>query len=127
MSEYLQGFDIHILHDIIHSNLTFTIVNNLCVHFLHTIKNATNRSFPRISRKPYTKWYLKSYSDCAHINRLLFAIKTGKIYQLHPNDKSKIDVKEITVTTFRIFDKQKYNDALKKTLVEKNSKKGKNG
>ena len=49
--------------------------------------NLKDRHFPRTSKKPFTKWYLKGYSDLTKYNKIIESIKIGTLSSLNKNLK----------------------------------------
>lgn len=54
---------------------------------IHIIKNETGRSFPRHSKTPFTKWYVKGYSVATQMKKIIDAIINKKINTLNKNLK----------------------------------------
>ena len=54
-----------------------------------THKNEENRSFPRESLLPFSKWYVKKYHKIYDMATIIVAIKNKKINKLHKNLKKK--------------------------------------
>ncbi len=80
-------FDI-LLYDIFIGELTENKLNNFCGAYIKMIKNKKDRKFPRISKKPFSKWYIKSYSNLAKYMKIIDAIKTHTISKLDKNLKT---------------------------------------
>ncbi len=57
--------------------------------FFDTYTNKTNRSFPRTSLIPFSKWYVKKYHNIYDMNAILIAIKNDTVDELHKNLKTK--------------------------------------
>ena len=57
--------------------------------YIKQIKNEVNRSFPRVSKTPFTKWYVKSRILISQYAKILEAIDTNTIDSLSKNLKRK--------------------------------------
>lgn len=77
------------LKKLLSGTLDMNFMNTFCKIYIKKSYNKCNRHFPRISRVPFTKWYVKNYSINAEINEILEAILNNKINELHKNKKIK--------------------------------------
>ena len=83
------------MYDIIRGKLTKEAIERFCKSYIHIIRNETNRSFPRTSKKPFTKWYVKGYSIQAKLITIIEAIANGTVNNLDKN--AKLIAKNITI------------------------------
>lgn len=88
-----------LLFDILSGTLTIKKLNNFCkVNIRKVNKNQKGRSNPRISKTPFSKWYVKGFSEYAKYIKILEAIKNKTIDKLNKNlkilAKKIIDINE---------------------------------
>jgi len=57
--------------------------------FFDTYKNKENRSFPRVSLLPFSKWYIKKYHKKYDMDQILSAIYNNTVNKLHKNLKTR--------------------------------------
>ena len=82
----INGFK-NIINPIINSKLNDDLLYNYCSTYIiktNTIKNISN---PRTSYIPFTKWYIKSYSDYYKYSKIIDAIKNNNFDTLNKNLK----------------------------------------
>ena len=60
---------------------------NKLANYANLIKNKDDRKFPRISKTPFSKWNIKSYSMHAEINKITNTILNNTVNDLHKNKK----------------------------------------
>jgi hypothetical protein len=87
----------HILPKLLNGTLNLDDVywfNKACIQIN---KNELNRSFPRVSKIPFSKWYIKEYSNVAQWLKILTAFIENNIDSL--NDNLKIKAKQIIKIT----------------------------
>jgi hypothetical protein len=80
-------FDI-LLKDILHFQLSENKLDEFCKSHIKIISNEKNRSFPRTSKTPFTKWYIKGYSNHTKYMTIIEAIKNNDLTNLNKNLKS---------------------------------------
>lgn len=80
-------FDV-ILMEIFNETLTRYKLLNFCKSYIQIVTNKTKRSFPRISKTPHTKWYVKGYSIFTSYHKILLATKNNDIESLNKNLKT---------------------------------------
>lgn len=78
-----------ILYDILNSSFTIKKVNAFCIAYIHVIKNELDRHYPRVSNEPFSKWYVKGYSNGAEMIKIINAIIERKVESLNKNLKLK--------------------------------------
>lgn len=94
-------YKIELLKSIVNGKLSKGILDKFCKTYIIEIKNKEGRSFPRESKTPFTKWYIKGYSEKTKFAKILDAILNDKINELNKNLKTfakgilKIDGKKI--------------------------------
>ena len=79
-------FDI-LLKEIINNTLSEDILYHFCKSYIKKLYNKSNRSFPRVSKTPFKKWYIKGYTINANFNEIINAILTKQIDKLNKNLK----------------------------------------
>lgn len=94
-SETLRRLKDKLLFYIITGTLTEEIIIDFETNYCKVIKVELNREYPRESKTPFSKWYVKMYSATSEIAKILRAIETETVNKLHPNKQSK--AKNITI------------------------------
>ena len=85
----LSGIKDVMIKDVINSSLNFKTINDLFeTHFIEH-QNQTNRSNPRVSKIPFTKWYVKKYHEL-YKERIKLCNKELKIINIINKDDPKI-------------------------------------
>jgi hypothetical protein len=95
------------LIDTILGRLTKNKIDDFIKYDIKTSTNLKNRSFPRISLRPFTKWYIKNYSINSDYTKIIKAIINKEPKDLNKN--LKIKYKNIKIS-------KKIKDELKKIL-----------
>jgi hypothetical protein len=85
----MKGICNELLKYIISGKLTMEIINKFCKSYIKIIKNETDRHFERISKTPFTKWYLKGYSQMSQMTKIITAIINKTLNKLNKNLKLK--------------------------------------
>lgn len=86
-SHLMRGIYDSLLYDIIYSKTNQKKVSNFFNNYIITIKNECDRSFPRNSKTPFTKWYVKGYSELTKYSKIINAIENKTIDKLNKNLK----------------------------------------
>jgi hypothetical protein len=86
-SNLLNGIFNSLLYDIINNNINKDKIDNFCKTYIIVIKNAVNRTFPRSSKTPFTKWYIKAYSEATKFTKIISAITENTVDKLNKNLK----------------------------------------
>lgn len=81
-SNLISGLFDSYLYDFINGNK----INLIPYKITHT--NKKNRSFPHISKTPFTKWYIKGYSEMTKYAKIIKAINNDTINNLNKNLKT---------------------------------------
>lgn len=76
-----------LLHDIIKGKINPTKLLNFNKTCITYCNNKTDRHFPRFSKRPFTKWYIKSYSSQTSYNKIIKAIINKTTDKLNKNQK----------------------------------------
>jgi hypothetical protein len=76
-----------LLNDIINSTLTVDKLNKFCKSYIIIVKNDPDRSFPRISKLPFSKWYVKKYHENHKYLKIVKKITDESIDDLNKNLK----------------------------------------
>lgn len=80
-------FDV-LLYDILNGQLSDNKLNQFCKTYIKIVKNKDNRSFPRTSNTPFSKWYVKGYSNLTKYMTIIEAIKENDLTKLNKNLKT---------------------------------------
>lgn len=83
----LNGLYNGFLNKLINEEIKEEEINKFCKNYIQIIKNKTGRSFPRFSKTPFTKWYLKGYSKMTQLSKIIKAIIDGTTDKLNKNLK----------------------------------------
>lgn len=87
-SNLIKGiFDV-LIYDILNDELTNEKLDRFCKSYIKIIQNKEDRSFPRTSKTPFTKWYIKGYSNLTKFMRVIKCIINGKTDELDDNLKT---------------------------------------
>jgi len=87
-SNLINGiFDV-ILYNILNGTLTDDILYQCCRSYIKVIQNKKDRTFPRTSKTPFTKWYVKGYSNQTKYMTIIDAIINNKTDELNKNLKT---------------------------------------
>lgn len=84
----IKGIYEYLLYDVLNGKLTIEQINNFCKTHMILRKNKLNRHFPRICNIPFSKWYVKDYSESSKYTRIIDAIKNDTTNKLHSNLKT---------------------------------------
>ena len=84
-----------LLKNIINGNLYVNLVNKFITSYFIINKNEQNRSFIRKSLMPFSKWYIKMYSNINKYKKIIEAIENNTINDLDKN--LKILAKKMTI------------------------------
>lgn len=87
-SNLIRGIFSSLLYDIIYEKLTDDKLDQFCRSYIKIIINTNNRSFPRTSKTPFTKWYVKGYSNQTKYMSIIDAIINNTVNELNKNLKS---------------------------------------
>lgn len=68
-SNIIKGIFDSLLYNILNNKLNNDILKRFNKSYIVQYKNDKDRSFPRISKTPFTKWYVKGYSEMTQINK----------------------------------------------------------
>jgi hypothetical protein len=78
-----------IISEIITSLLTTIQLTNYFKNYFEVIYVEKNKNNPRVSKRPFTKWYVKNYSDFYKYAKIIDCIKNGTQEKLNKNLKSE--------------------------------------
>ena len=87
-SKTIKNIFIKLLDKIIYGTLNQELLDNFCKRHISTYNNKLGRSNPRRSNTPFTKWYVKDYSESSKYKKVISAIINNKINQLNKNLKT---------------------------------------
>ena len=103
-SNLIIGIRDNLLIDLINDNISTDTFSKFCKSYIKLYEVIKNRSYPRISKKPHSKWYVKNYSNHAEIIKIINAIKTKNLNALNKNLKSKakyiLKINDVNVATY---------------------------
>jgi len=72
-----------------------------CNTYIFFIKNDNDRHFPRCSKTPFSKWYVKDYSESSKYGKIIDALLNKTVDKLHANlkviAKNILKINNITV------------------------------
>ena len=87
-SNLIKGiFDTRLIIDLITGNVTEKSYKSICKYIVISI-NEKGRSFPRSSKTPFSKWYIKDYSERTKYARIINAIINEEVNKLPKNLKT---------------------------------------
>ncbi len=95
----IKGIYKELLYNIINDILTEEKLNSFIKSYIIIVKNETDREFPRFSKTPFTKWYVKGYSKNSEIVKILNAMDNDTVEQLNKNLKIIATKTKIIKTT----------------------------
>lgn len=95
----VKGVLDYLIYDVIYASLTPDKIKAFLKCYLIKVKNKPDRHFPRFSKKPFSKWYVKCYSASAELITILEAIQNGSVDKLNKNQKLKAKRIKITKRT----------------------------
>jgi len=87
-SHLVNGIFDSLLYNILNNKLNNTIINQFCKLYIKIVQNKVDRSFPRTSKTPFSKWYIKGYYGHTKYMQLIDAITNNKIGDLNKNLKT---------------------------------------
>jgi hypothetical protein len=82
------GIFTDLLADIIKGKLTDEQLHIFCKSYIKICINEVNRSYPRTSKKPFSKWYVKGYSIEAKLIKIIEALVNNTVEKLNKNDRT---------------------------------------
>jgi hypothetical protein len=87
-SNLTSGIFDNIIYDILNNKLTDKILKQFCNSYIKIVQNKTDRSYPRTAKTPFTKWYIKGYSNQTKYMKIINSIVNDKIDELNKNLKT---------------------------------------
>jgi hypothetical protein len=87
-SHLMKGIFESLFYNIINNDLSTEKLDKFCKKYIILTKNELNRSFPRNSKTPFTKWYIKGYSELTKYTKIINAIINKTTDKLHRNLRS---------------------------------------
>jgi len=79
-SQLTNGIFKDILYDLVNNKLTNDKYNQFCRTYIKLINNKKDRSYPRTSKKPFSKWYVKGYSNNSQLVKMILAILNKTVH-----------------------------------------------
>lgn len=100
----INGIFDELLYDIFKRKITKNKMDKFCEAYILIIKNKPDRTFPRNSKTPFTKWYIKGYSDHTKLLRIIDCILNKQLDSLNKNDLQSLwekmianKIKDVTI------------------------------
>lgn len=87
-SNLVKGITDFFLMNLISGKVSDNEFLRFCKSYIHFIKVKKDRNYPRISKTPYSKWYVKQYSVNANLIKIIHAIKNNCLNKLNKNLKT---------------------------------------
>ena len=87
-SNLINGIFDSILDNILNGTPNEEILDKFCKSYIKIVQNRKNRSFPRTSKTPFSKWYIKGYSNQTKYMKIIEAILNDKVHELNKNLKT---------------------------------------
>jgi hypothetical protein len=84
-SNIINGIYDKLLKDIVYGNLSCKLLSAFCNAYIIKFKNETNRFFPRISKRPFSKWYVKKYHNIYDQTQIIDSILKDDFSKLNKN------------------------------------------
>lgn len=84
----INGIFDFLIYNILHNKLIDNILDQFCKSYIKIIQNKDNRTYPRTSKTPFTKWYVKGYSNQTKYMNIIDAIINNKVNELNKNLKT---------------------------------------
>lgn len=92
----MKGLFNDLLYDIIlNNNISADKLDKFKKSYIKILKNEKGRNFPRTSKKPHSKWHLKSYSSNSQLKKIIKMMIANKINTLNKN--LKVKAKRVTI------------------------------
>lgn len=88
-SNIVKGITDFFLMDLISGNVSHDDFLRFCKSYIHFVKIKNDRKYPHISKMPFSKWYVKQYSDNANLIKIVNAIKNNCLDKLNKNEKAE--------------------------------------
>lgn len=87
-SNLINGIFDSIIWEMLDGTLNDELLDKFCESYIKIIQNKTNRSFPRTSKTPFSKWYVKGYSNLTKYMTVIEAILNDNVNELNKNLKT---------------------------------------
>lgn len=87
-SNIVNGIFDSLIFNILNGQLTNETLNKFCKSYIKIVENKIDRTFPRTSKTPFTKWYIKGYSNQTKYMKVIEAIINNTINDLNKNLKT---------------------------------------
>jgi len=87
-SNLTKGIFKHLLYAILNEKLDDNKLDNFCKSYIKIVVNKKDRTFPRNSKTPFTKWYIKGYSDQTKFMKIIDYIINNTVDKLNKNLKT---------------------------------------
>jgi hypothetical protein len=101
----LNGIKTHLIMDVINGTLTIEKINTFFESYFVKYKNKTNRSNPRVSKIPFSKWYVKKYHELYKIKHAKIMTEIKELYIQNKTNTEIIQIKKQIIQLKK--DKQK--------------------
>ena len=87
-SNLIKGIFNVIIYNILDNKLSCNEFNKFTKSYIKINSNIKDRSFPRTSKTPFTKWYIKGYSNQTKYMKIIDAIINKSVNSLNKNLKT---------------------------------------
>lgn len=88
-SNLMKGLKDKFLTDLIYGKVNENTFLRFCKAYIKFNKIKKDRNYPRISKSPFSKWYIKKYSNMTTDKKIIDAIRTNKLATLNKNLKTR--------------------------------------
>lgn len=87
-SNLTKGIFDYLIYNILNNTIKNETFDHFCKCYINVTQNKIDRNFPRMSKKPFTKWYIKGYYHHTKFMKIVNAILNGQIDKLNKNLKT---------------------------------------
>lgn len=88
LTNLVTGIHNSLLYKLLNNTLTEDTLTRFIKCYVKIIINKVDRSFPRTSKTPFSKWYIKGYSSLSYYARIISHIINNTTDKLHKNLKT---------------------------------------
>jgi len=87
-SHLIEGIYNCVLPKLLMNNLNDDEFMSFIKNYVKIVQNAKDRHFPRVSKIPFSKWYIKAYLESSKYSKVINAIINNKVDKLNKNLKT---------------------------------------
>lgn len=89
----VDGIYDHFLNDLLNDKITEDKFIHFCKSYIVLYKTPkANRTYPRVSKLPYTKWYTKKHARMSEIKKIIIALKENDLSSLNKKLRSEANL-----------------------------------